>query len=162
TYTVRSRIVLPTPEELDQVHFLAPRAYGRWTKLPADIDPRFRAMAERWTAGATSGYREVIAIQQHLHSGSFRYSTAVNTPVDAHGLLEFLTQTRVGFCEQYSSAMAVMVRALGLPARIGVGFRSGTQRGDGSYLVTTKDAHVWVEVLFPGYGWLQFEPEPPD
>jgi len=160
TYTVRSRIVVPTPEELDRVHFLAPRAYGRWTELPADLDPRIGEIAERWTAGATSDYRKVIAIQQHFHNGSFLYSTDVNTPVDANGLLEFLTKTRVGFCEQYSGAMAVMVRTLGLPARIGVGFRSGTQQPDGSYLVTTKDAHVWVEVLFPGYGWLQFEPEP--
>jgi transglutaminase-like putative cysteine protease len=161
TYTVRSQIVVPTPEELDRVHFLAPRAYGRWTELPANLDPRIRQIAERWAAGATSDYRKVLAIQQHFHNGSFLYSTAVNTPVDAAGLFKFLTQTRVGFCQQYSSAMAVMVRALGLPARIGVGFRAGTPRGDGSYLVTTADAHVWVEVLFPGYGWLQFEPEPP-
>ena len=55
--------------------------------------------------------------------------------------------------------MAVMVRALGIPARIGVGFRAGTRQEDGSFLVTTGDFHVWVEVLFPGYGWLQFEPE---
>ena len=55
--------------------------------------------------------------------------------------------------------MAVMVRTLGLPSRIGVGFRAGTRQEDGSYLVTTPDAHVWVEVQFPSYGWLQFEPE---
>jgi transglutaminase-like putative cysteine protease len=53
-----------------------------------------------------------------------------------------------------------MVRALGLPARVAVGFRSGIQQTDGSYLVKTADAHAWVEVLLPGYGWLQFEPEP--
>lgn len=159
-YTVRSRIVVPTPEELDQVDHLAPRAYGRWTALPADFDPRFERMAERWTADATSDYRKVLAIQQHFHSGGFVYSTDVDTGDDADGLLEFLTQTRAGFCQQYTAAMTVMVRALGLPARIAVGFRAGTQQEDGSYLVRTKDAHVWVEVLFPGYGWLQFEPEP--
>ena len=75
-------------------------------------------------------------------------------------MVEFLTKTRVGYCEHYASAMAVMVRALGLPARIAVGFRSGTRQENGSYLVQTTDVHVWVEVLFPGYGWLQFEPEP--
>ena len=53
-----------------------------------------------------------------------------------------------------------MVRTLGLPARIAVGYRAGTPQEDGSYLVRTADAHVWVEVLFPGYGWLPFEPEP--
>jgi transglutaminase-like putative cysteine protease len=55
--------------------------------------------------------------------------------------------------------MAVMVRALGMPARIGVGYRAGTLQADGSYLVRSSDVHAWVEVLFPGYGWLQFEPE---
>jgi transglutaminase-like putative cysteine protease len=158
-YTVRSRIVVPTPEELDRVDHQAPRRYGQWTELPADLDPRFGKIAERWTAVATSDYRKVLAIQQHFHNGSFVYSTDVGTAYDADALLEFLTQTKTGFCQHYASAMAVMVRALGLPARIGVGFRSGTRQGDGSYLVQTNDAHVWVEVLFRGYGWLQFEPE---
>jgi transglutaminase-like putative cysteine protease len=159
-YTVRSRIVVPTPDELDQVDHLAPRTYGRWTELPADLDPRIGEMAERWTGVATSGYRKVLAIQQHFHSGEFVYSTDVETADDADALLEFLTQSKAGFCQQYTAAMTVMARALGLPARIGVGYRSGTLQEDGSYLVQTTDAHVWVEVLFPGYGWLQFEPEP--
>jgi transglutaminase-like putative cysteine protease len=159
-YPVRSRIVVPTPEELDQVDHPAPRAYGQWTQLPADLDPRIAKMAERWTAEATSDYRRVLAIQQHFHSGGFVYSTDVEPANDADALLEFLKQTRAGFCQHYTAAMVVMVRALGLPARIAVGYRSGTPQEDGSYLVKTTDAHVWVEVLFEGYGWLQFEPEP--
>jgi transglutaminase-like putative cysteine protease len=158
-YAVRSRIVIPTPEELDQVEFLAPPTYGEWTELPADLHPRIGEMAERWTSDATSEYRKVLAIQQHFQDGSFVYSTDVEPADDADALLEFLTQTRTGFCQHYSSAMAVMVRALGLPARIGVGYRPGTRQEDGSYLVQSDDAHVWVQVLFPGYGWLPFEPE---
>ena len=160
TYNVRSRIVIPTPEELDRVDLLAPSMYGRWTALPADLDLRIGEIAERWTADAPSDYRKVLAIQQHFHNGDFVYSTDVGSAVDDDALLEFLTRTKAGFCQQYSSAMAVMVRTLGLPARIGVGYRAGTLLADGSYLVKTSDAHVWVEVLFPGYGWLQFEPEP--
>jgi transglutaminase-like putative cysteine protease len=159
TYTVRSRIVVPTAEELDQVGFPAPRTYRQWTELPADLDPRIGKMAERWTADAASDYRKVLAIQERFHDGSFVYSTDVEAVDDADALLEFLTQTRAGFCQQYASAMTVMVRSLGLPARIAIGFRSGTQQEDGRYLVQTTDAHSWVEVLFPGYGWLQFEPE---
>ena len=159
-YTVRSRIVVPTPEDLDQVDHLAPQTYGQWTELPVDLDPRFGEIAERWTEDATSDYRKVLAIQQHFHSEGFVYSTDVEAADDAGALLEFLTKTRTGFCQQYTAAMVVMVRALGLPARIAVGYRSGTQQEDGSYLVQSNDAHVWVEVLFPGYGWLQFEPEP--
>jgi len=133
-YTVRSQIVVPKPEELDQVDHLAPRTHGQWTKLPADLDPRIGEMAERWTADATSDYRKVLAIQQHFHDGRFVYSTDVEIADDADALLKFLTQTKAGFCQQYSSAMAVMVRTLGPPARIAVGYRSGTLQEDGSYL----------------------------
>ncbi len=155
-YTVRSRIVVPTPEELDQVDHLAPRAYGQWTELPADLDPRIGRIA-----GAVDGRCHVGLSQGPGHPGAlpertFRLQHRHRPGV---GLLEFLTQTRTGFCQQYSSAMAVMVRTLGMPSRIGVGFRAGTRQEDGSYLVTSEDVHVWVEVLFPGYGWLQFEPE---
>jgi transglutaminase-like putative cysteine protease len=149
-YTVRSRIVVPTPEELDEVGFLAPQAYGAWAELPADLDPRFKEIAERWTADATSDYRKVLAIQQRFHHGDFVYSTDVETAADADGLLEFLTRTRTGFCQHYTAAMVILVRSLGLPARIAVGYRAGTRQAEGSYLVKTNDAHVWVEVLFPG------------
>ena len=160
-YTVRSRIVVPTPEELDQVNHLAPQAYGQWTELPADLDPRIGAIAERWTADdATSDYRKVLAIQQHFHSRGFVYSTAVEPADDADALLEFLTQTKTGFCQQYATAMAVLVRELGIPVRVAVGYQTGTLQDDGTYLVLSKDAHAWVEVFFEGYGWLQFKPTP--
>lgn len=158
-YTVNSRIVVPTPKELDRVEFAAPHAYGAFTELPADLDSRFGAIAEAWTADATSDYGRVLAIQQHFQGGGFVYSTDVGIADDADGLLEFLTRTRTGFCQHYTAAMVVLVRSVGLPARIAVGFRTGTQQRDGSYLVRTTDAHVWVEVLFPRYGWLPFEPE---
>jgi hypothetical protein len=159
TYLVRSMIVVPTPAELDRVVHLAPAAYGHWTALPENLDPRIERIAERWTADATSDYRRVLAIQQRFQQGDFVYSTDVDTADDDESMVEFLTQTRTGFCLHYSSAMAIMVRALGLPARIGVGYRAGTRQADGGYLVRSDDAHVWVEVLFPGYGWLEFEPE---
>ena len=158
-YTVRSRIVIPRPGQLDQVEFSAPHAYGVWTELPADLDPRIGQIAERLTADATSDYRKVLAIQQHFHDPEFTYSTDVETDTDADGLLEFLTQTKAGFCQHYTAAMTVMVRTLGLPARVAVGSRSGTRQQDGSYLVQSDDAHVWVEVYFEGSGWLPFEPE---
>ncbi|MEX2420555.1 MAG: transglutaminase-like domain-containing protein, partial [Actinomycetota bacterium] len=71
----------------------------------------------------------------------------------------FLTVSRTGFCQQFATAMATMVRELGYPARVAVGYRPGTAR-EGAFTVQTKDAHAWVEVYFPGYGWLQFEPTP--
>jgi transglutaminase-like putative cysteine protease len=159
-YTVRSRILVPTAEELDQVQDLAPVQYGLWTELPEDLDPRIGQIAQEWTADAASTYDKVLAIQRHFHSDGFSYSTDVDVAEDADGLLTFLTQTKTGFCQHYASAMAVLVRELGIPARIAVGYRAGTLQDDGTFLVQTKDAHAWVEVFFEGYGWLQFEPTP--
>jgi hypothetical protein len=153
--------VVPIPEELDRVVDLTPEQYGRWTTLPEDaLDPRIQEIAEGWTAGATSDYDKVLAIQRRLHAPEFAYSTEVEPTGDADALLEFLTQTKTGFCQQFATAMAVLVRELGLPARIAVGYQTGTLQDDGGYLVQTKDAHAWVEVFFEGYGWLQFEPTP--
>jgi transglutaminase-like putative cysteine protease len=159
-YSVRSRISLPTPEDLDGVIPLSRDQYGRWTSLPEEaLDPRIHELAEQWTTGETTAYRKVLAIQDHFHDGSFVYSTDVEPTADADALLAFLTQTRTGFCQQFATAMAVMVRELGLPARVAVGYRTGTPDED-TYLVQTKDAHAWVEVYFERYGWLQFEPTP--
>jgi transglutaminase-like putative cysteine protease len=160
-YTVRSRIVVPTAEDLDLVHNLTPLQYGRWTELPEEaLDPRIGQLARDWAEGAGSDYDKVLAIQRNLHAPAFDYSTAVEPRDDADALLEFLTQTKEGFCQQYATAMAVLVRELGIPARIAVGYQAGTLQEDGTYLVQTKDAHAWVEVFFEGYGWLQFEPTP--
>jgi transglutaminase-like putative cysteine protease len=159
-YTVRSRIVVPTAEQLDRVIDLSAEQYGRWTELPDDLDPRFGQIAREWTAEAESTYDKVLAIQRHFHSAGFRYSTHVDAADDADALLTFLTQTKIGFCQQYASAMAVLVRALGIPSRISVGYQAGTLQDDGSYLVQSKNAHAWVEVFFEGYGWLSFEPTP--
>jgi transglutaminase-like putative cysteine protease len=161
-YGITSRIVVPTPDQLDQVVNLTSLQYGDWTDLPGEdvLDPQIGEIAGDWTAGAVSAYEKVLAIQKHFHSDGFRYETDVEVDESADALLEFLTQTREGFCQQYATAMAVLVRELGIPARIAVGYQEGTLQDDGTYLVQTKDAHAWVEVFFEGYGWLQFEPTP--
>jgi transglutaminase-like putative cysteine protease len=159
-YTVRSRIVVPTADELDLVRNLTAERYGRWSDLPEDLDPRIGQIAKDWTDEAASDYDKVLAIQRRFHAEEFTYSTEVEPTDDADALLAFLTETKTGFCQQYATAMAVLVRELGLPARIAVGYQAGTLQDDGTYLVQTKDAHAWVEVFFEGYGWVQFEPTP--
>jgi transglutaminase-like putative cysteine protease len=159
-YTVRSRILVPTAEQLDRVIDLSAAQYGRWTELPDDLDPGIEQVAQEWTADAVSDYDKVMAIQRHFHADGFTYSTDVEVADDADALLTFLTQTKTGFCQQYAAAMAVLVRQLGLPARIAVGYQAGTLQDDGTYLVQSTDAHAWVEVFFEGYGWLPFEPTP--
>jgi transglutaminase-like putative cysteine protease len=164
-YSVRSLIVSPTPKELDAVSMAPSVLLGigvpdRYTFVPDDVPLAVRQIAEAWTQNASTPYRQVLAIQQHfVSSGDFHYSLDVRPRADANALVDFLTRTRTGFCQQFAAAMAILVRELGIPARVVVGFRPGSQSGD-TFTVSTEDAHSWVEVLFPGYGWLPFEPTP--
>jgi transglutaminase-like putative cysteine protease len=160
-YTVTSRIVAPTGQELDAVEFQPPAEYGRYTLVPSTVDLRVRDIALRWALDGespASPYRQVLAIQQHLRT-EFEYALDVEPAADADALLDFLRTSRRGFCQQFATAMAVLVRELGYPARVAVGYREGTADGN-TYLVQSKDAHAWVEVYFEGYGWLPFEPTP--
>jgi transglutaminase-like putative cysteine protease len=158
-YTVASRVVAPSPEELDLVAFDAPERYGEWTSIPATVDPRVRDIALNWTSDAETPYREILALQNRFRDGSFAYSLDVEPVADSDALLNFLLNARRGFCQQFATAMAIMARELGYPSRVAVGFREGTARGD-TFTVDSRDAHAWVEVFFPGYGWLPFEPTP--
>lgn len=164
-YSVRSEVVSPTPKELDSVSVAPSVLQGigvpdRYMFVPDDVPPAVRQIAEAWTEGASTPYRKVLAIQQYfVSSGEFRYSLDVRPRADANALVDFLSRTRTGFCQQFAAAMAILVRELGIPARVAVGFRPGSESGD-TFTVSTEDAHSWVEVLFPGYGWLPFEPTP--
>ncbi len=161
SYAVQSNVVIPTPDDLDPLIPTAPSP--KYVHLPASLPDEIRQIAQRWAATATrpDAYRRILAIMDHFTSpdSPFVYSTRVDTRDDADALLNFLTKTHRGFCQQYAAAMAVLVRALGYPARVAVGYRTGTTSGD-AFLVSTHDAHAWVEVYFPGYGWLPFEPTP--
>ena len=158
-YSVTSRRIQPTPKQLDAVTFGPSDEWGPWTVLPDDLPPSVGALARAWTGGEPTPYRQVLAIQQELHDPSFRYDQTVEPEADSQALVRFLTETKAGFCQQFSTAMAVLVRELGYPARVAIGYRQGEPRDDG-FLVSTDDAHSWVEVYFPGYGWLPFEPTP--
>ncbi|HEX6331083.1 MAG TPA: DUF3488 and transglutaminase-like domain-containing protein [Actinomycetota bacterium] len=160
TYSARSRVVAPPAAELDLVRFGSPENFGVYTFLPGSVDERLGEIARRWTRGEPTPFRQILAIQNHLLRDGFEYDVAVEPEADSSALLEFLTGSRRGFCQQFATAMAVLVRELGYPARVAVGFRSGTPDGGGSYVVQNLDAHAWVEVFFPGVGWLPFEPTP--
>jgi transglutaminase-like putative cysteine protease len=156
-YSVVSRVVAPTPEELDLVRFEPAVRYGKYTFVPDTVDPRVKELAEKWAGDATTPYRRVLAIQDHFRDGSFHYDQDVDPVADADALLHFLTVSRTGFCQQFATSMAIMVRELGYPARVAVGYRDEIPEGD-TYVVRSSDAHAWVEVFFPGTGWLPFEP----
>ena len=100
------------------------------------------------------------ALANWLSAPPFRYSLSAAPSATAAGLTSFLTTTRTGYCVQYASAMTVLTRLLGIPARFVTGYTAGTPGKGGSYVVKTTDAHAWTEVYFPTFGWIRFEPTP--
>ncbi len=161
SYQVRSDPVQPPPAELNAVDFPDPTLNPIYTSVPAGLPPEIGVMAREWVAGETTDYDRIRAIQDRLTSSEFRYSTDVPARDDQFTLVDFLQTTKAGFCQQFASAMAIMLRTLGYPTRVAVGFTQGAQGADGElWHVTTDNAHAWVEVLFPTYGWLAFEPTP--
>ncbi|MDQ3671052.1 MAG: DUF3488 and transglutaminase-like domain-containing protein [Actinomycetota bacterium] len=115
--------------------------------------------ARRIAGSPESPYAAVLALESWFRSrGGFVYD---EQPPSAAGppLVSFVTRTKAGYCQHYAGAMAVMLRLLGVPARVAVGFTSGKQE-DGTWIVTDHEAHAWVEVWFAGQGWVPFDPTP--
>jgi transglutaminase-like putative cysteine protease len=132
----------------------------QYTELP-DLDPSVTDLAAQLTAGARTPYDRVRAVLDHFTDPANRFVYSLSTAPGTTGddLADFLRLKR-GYCEQYAGAMAVLVRAAGVPARVVLGYTPGREQPDGTRLVTTDDAHAWVEVWFAGLGWIPFDPTP--
>jgi transglutaminase-like putative cysteine protease len=117
------------------------------------------ALAHRLAASSASPYAFVKKVKSYLDSGRFRYDQ--DTPRSRYPLLRFLFDTHAGYCQQFSGTMALLLRMGGVPARVAAGFTSGSfDPGARTWTVTDTDAHAWVEVWFPAYGWVKFDPTP--
>ncbi|MGH3898380.1 MAG: transglutaminaseTgpA domain-containing protein [Pseudonocardiaceae bacterium] len=125
------------------------------------VDPRVARLAAEVTAGSRTAFDATVAVNQWFNQPSSGFSYDLQTAPGNSGdaLVDFLFTGHRGYCEQFASAMAIMLRTLHVPARVAVGFTPGITTGD-SRLITTEDAHAWVEVWFPGAGWLPFDPTP--
>lgn len=136
----------------------ARRAQG-YLQLP-ELDPRVLALAQQVTADATNDYERALAIAEHLAEG-YAYTTDLPDPGAEPPLSAFLFTHRRGHCEYFATAMVVLLRSLGVPARSVNGFRGGAWNDFDDYLaVRNSDAHSWVEVAFGDQGWVPFEPTP--
>jgi transglutaminase-like putative cysteine protease len=148
----------------DQLRALAPpvnipEQVQQFMGLPDSVPPRVGELAARITADATNDFDRIKAIENWLDQ-NYRYS--IDSPVppsDQDAVDHFLFETDVGFCEQFASATAVMLRTLGIPARVVAGYTPGNHNPfTGYYEVHNSDAHTWVEAWFPQYGWYEFDP----
>ncbi|MBL8056212.1 MAG: hypothetical protein JNK29_05910, partial [Anaerolineales bacterium] len=146
--------------------------YPEWVRafflqLPETVTPRTRDLARQIVteAGAANAYDRAQAITNWLRQ-NIEYDQAIAAPPSAAEPVDwFLFETRRGYCNYYASAMVVLLRSLGIPARLAVGFAEGQlDLPTGQYVVRERNAHAWPEVYFPEYGWIEFEPtgsEPP-
>ena len=116
--------------------------------------------AQRITARARSPYEATLRLERWFRSGgNFTYDEQPPRSAGLPPLVDFVERTRAGYCQHFAGAMTVMLRMLGVPARVAVGFTAGTWKG-GVWTVTDYQAHAWVEAWFAGYGWLTFDPTP--
>jgi hypothetical protein len=130
----------------------------RYLQLPPDFPQRVKDAAAELAAGRDNVYDIALAIQESLRT--IPYSAAVEPPPEGVDAVEwFLFESQVGFCNYYASAMITMLRSLGVPARLAVGFAPGDFDADrGVWVVRASNYHAWPEVYFPGFGWVEFEP----
>ena len=157
-YTVRSTRVTPSRASL-QAAADVPDAVRPYAARPEVTEYVDRVTREA-VAGADTPYEQAVALQTFFRGPSFEYSEQTQNPFDNPNALEAFLNAREGFCEQYASAMAAMLRGLEIPARVAVGFTPGQAQSDGTHVVSTDDAHAWPEAWFEGSGWIRFEPTP--
>jgi transglutaminase-like putative cysteine protease len=124
------------------------------------VDPRVVALARRLAAGARTEWEKVVRVERFLlASGRFRYTTQVPAP-GPQPIVDFLLRTHAGYCQHFAGAAALLLRLAGVPARVVAGFATGRQTGRRQYTIRDLDAHDWIEVYFPGDGWVPFNPTP--
>jgi len=134
---------------------------GIYLQLP-DVDPRVAELAQKVTAGFDNPYDKAAALERYLRT-QFGYTLDLPTEPEDDPIAHFLLVRRKGHCEYFAAAMAVMLRTQGIPSRLVNGFLTGEYNDVGeNYIVRASDAHTWVEVYFPGVGWVEFDPTPPD
>lgn len=159
-YSVVSSRGAATPDQLRALPEEDPPAdYDKYLQVPSTVPSRVEELAERITRDAPTRYDKVKAIEEWL-AQNFRYNLDSPIPPEGRDAVDyFLFDTDVGYCEQFASATAIMLRMLDIPTRVVAGYTPGTRNPlTGYYEVKNSDAHTWVDVWFPNYGWYEFDP----
>jgi protein-glutamine gamma-glutamyltransferase len=162
SYDGFSRVPAIPPSKLrkETTDFPAPilRSY---LQLPAQLDPRIPQLASKVTKSSKNEYDKAANIERYLMT-NYSYTLDLSGPRANDPLANFLFVRRSGHCEYFASAMTIMLRSIGIPARYATGFLPGEFNDvGGDYIIRASDAHAWVEVYFPSYGWITFDPTPP-
>ena len=129
---------------------------GRQTARIRQISLQVLAKARKSNAPP---FQQAVAIQNYLRTFTYDENVLLTHTID--DIVDFLVNDQTGYCEQFATAMAAMARTLGMPSRVAIGFAGGKPgKGLDELVVTSRNAHAWVEIWFDGFGWVQFEPTP--
>ncbi len=168
SYIAESVLVKPTRDQLIAAPSGYPEEVSRFLELPPEIPQIITDTANQVAGESTNGFDKAFALQQFLRSTDFTYS--IEAPVDdgydgdGFDVIATFLEKKSGYCVHYASAMAIMARALDIPARVSLGYLPGDRLGGTgerrSYAVATDDLHSWPELYFSGIGWVPFEPTP--
>jgi hypothetical protein len=162
-YAMVSFVSVATDEDLreadtDYNHFIT----DHYLQLPSSLPDRVRELAKSITVNTDNPFDKAMAVQNYLRGPEFIYSQDIDAPPrDSDGVDHFLFESKIGYSDYFGSSMAVMMRAVGVPARLAAGYSSG-ELGleEDQRFVKDSDSHGWVQVYFPEYGWIDFEPTP--
>jgi transglutaminase-like putative cysteine protease/xanthosine utilization system XapX-like protein len=163
TYTVTSLVSVADKQTLRKVPATYPDYIkAKYLQLPSTLPQRVKNLAHQLLDNLPSAYDRAETIETVLRSPPYSYSPQVKaTPPGKDPVDYFLFDLKQDFCEYFASAMVILLREAGVPARLVEGFTTGTyDAATNAYVVREQDAHAWVEVYFPGYGWIEFEPTP--
>lgn len=158
-YQVQALISNASPAQLREAgQDYPPEIKSRYLQLPAYSD-RTKALARDLAAGNDNAFDTAVAIQNYLRL-NLAYNENISNPPKGKDLVDyFLFESKQGYCTYYASAMAEMLRILGIPSRVVTGFYPAAyDLNAGGYLYRDRNAHAWVEAYFPSYGWISFEP----
>jgi hypothetical protein len=162
-YSVESQLELTPPPGLRARAWPVeetPPELARFLQLPPEPE-RVRALAREVTAGSRSPYEAALRLNQYLSSERFTYTLVLKRETSLDPLEEFLFVRRSGNCEYFAASLAVLLRSVGVPARVVGGFQRGEWNPYGRYfMVRMRDAHSWVEAYFDGAGWVTLDPSP--
>lgn len=136
-----------------------PNVLSVYTKVPATLNPDIKRLAQQITAKATTMYDKVVAIESYLRDNYTYDASIAAPPPGVEAASWFLFDSKRGFCNYFASAMTLMARELGIPARVAAGYTNGKYNPKtNQWDINGTDAHAWTQIYFAGYGWVNFEP----
>ncbi len=158
-YEVVSHVPEATPEDLRRAPPAAPTIVSMvYFEVSPEPSQRLVNLVRKLTADHDNNYDKVLALKNYIESTCDYNLNAPAVPMGRDAVEFFLFDSRQGYCDLFSSALAVLARYAGIPARVATGFLSGDRQPDGTFIVREKHRHQWTEVYFPGYGWIAFDP----